>query len=112
MEKHISAPSVNEHSSSVQLESASAVTSEVGSRLWLVLSLLALYIIWGSTYFFIRIAIASIPPFLMTGMRLLVAGGVLYIILRLRGYAAPTRVECGGSARMALFLIGGGMGGE
>ena len=86
-------------------------TSEAGSRLWIVLALLALYLIWGSTYFFIRIAIASIPPFLMTGVRLLAAGAVLYFLLRLRGYPSPTRAEWGGSARMALFLIGGGMGG-
>src|ERR1700730_8817361 len=111
MEEQISATSTNEHSSPIKLESASAVTSEAGSHLWIVLALLALYLIWGSTYFFIRVAIASIPPFLMTGARLLIAGGVLYVILRLRGYAAPTRAEWGGSARMALFLIGGGMGG-
>lgn len=111
MEEHISAPSVDEPSSSIKLERASAVTTEAGSRLWIVLALLALYLIWGSTYFFIRVAIASIPPFLMTGARLLVAGGLLYFILRLRGYSNPTRAEWGGSARMALFLIGGGMGG-
>jgi len=111
MEEHISAPSVEEHSSSIKSARADAVTSEVGNHLWIVLALLALYIIWGSTYFFIRVAIASIPPFLMTGARLLVAGAVLYFILRLRGYAAPTRAEWGGSARIALFLIGGGMGG-
>src|ERR1051326_5867552 len=111
MEKHISAPSIREQSSSIRSESASMGTSEAGSRLWIVLALLALYLIWGSTYFFIRIAIASIPPFLMTGVRLLAAGAVLYFLLRLRGYPSPTRAEWGGSARMALFLIGGGMGG-
>jgi len=111
MEKQISAPSVHEHSSPAQLERASAVTSEARNHLWIVLALLTLYLIWGSTYFFIRIAIVSIPPFLMTGVRLLVAGGVLYFILRLRGYPSPTRAEWGGSARMGLFLIGGGMGG-
>ena len=39
-----------------------------------MLALLTLYLIWGSTYFFIRVAIVSIPPLLMTGVRLLVAG--------------------------------------
>src|SRR5690242_12100878 len=109
MAKHISTPSIEKQSSSLKSERAG--TPEAGGRLWIVLSLLALYLIWGSTYFFIRIAITSIPPFLMTGTRLLTAGVVLYFILRLRGYPTPTRAEWGGSARMALFLIGGGMGG-
>lgn len=111
MKEQISPSSVNEHPTSTQLESASAVTSETRNHVWIVLALLTLYLIWGSTYFFIRIAIVSIPPFLMTGVRLLVAGSVLYFILRLRGAPAPTRAEWGGSARMGLFLIGGGMGG-
>ncbi len=102
---------INEHYSTSQVESANAVTPEGRSHLWIALALLTLYLIWGSTYFFIRVAIVSIPPFLMTGARLLVAGSVLYFILRLRGYPAPTRAEWGGSARMGLFLIGGGMGG-
>lgn len=102
---------INELSSTSQVEGADTVTSEGRSHLWIVLALLTLYLIWGSTYFFIRVAIVSIPPFLMTGARLLVAGSVLYFILRLRGYPAPTRAEWGGSARMGLFLIGGGMGG-
>ncbi len=35
----------------------------------------ALYLIWGSTYLFIRFAIESMPPFLMAGSRFLTAGG-------------------------------------
>lgn len=111
MEEQINATLVNKSSSTAQLERAGAVPSEGRSHLWIVLALLTLYLIWGSTYFFIRVAIVSIPPFLMTGARLLVAGSVLYFVLRLRGYPAPTRAEWGGSARMGLFLIGGGMGG-
>ena len=59
MGKYISAPSVEEQSSSIKSARASAGTSEDGSRLWIVLALLALYLIWGSTYFFIRILLPA-----------------------------------------------------
>jgi drug/metabolite transporter (DMT)-like permease len=111
MEDQTSVAPIKEPSSTTRVESAGAATLETRNHLRIVLALLTLYLIWGSTYFFIRVAIVSIPPFLMTGVRLLVAGSVLYFILRLRGYPAPTRAEWGGSARMGLFLIGGGMGG-
>lgn len=54
-----------------------------------VAALLALYLIWGSTYFAIRLAIHGIPPLLMAGGRFLLAGSVLYAALRLRGAPAP-----------------------
>ncbi|MFL5422565.1 MAG: EamA family transporter, partial [Myxococcales bacterium] len=38
----------------------------------------AIYLIWGSTYLAIKYAIATVPPFFMTGARFLVAGAVLY----------------------------------
>lgn len=43
------------------------------------------YIVWGSTYLFIRIAGESIPPLLMAGMRFLVAGGILFAVTARRG---------------------------
>ena len=59
--------------------------------LWLVLAAFAaLYIVWGSTYLGIRIAIDSIPPFFMAGSRFVVAGAVLYTFMRMRGAARPT----------------------
>jgi drug/metabolite transporter (DMT)-like permease len=39
-----------------------------------LLALLSVYIIWGSTYLVVRIAIQSMPPLLMTSGRLFVAG--------------------------------------
>jgi len=39
----------------------------------------AIYLIWGSTYLAIKYAIESVPPFLMTGARFLIAGSVLYL---------------------------------
>lgn len=62
--------------------------------LWLVVAAFAaVYLIWGSTYLGIRFAVESIPPFLMAGSRNLAAGLTLYAFARLRGAAAPSRIE-------------------
>lgn len=76
-----------------------------------VLALLAVYIIWGSTYLGIRIALVSFPPFLMAGSRFLVAGTLLYTAMRWRGAPRPTRAEWAGAALIGVLLIVGGNGG-
>lgn len=43
-------------------------------RTWVPLSMFALYIIWGSTYLGIRVALESYPPFLLGGIRFAIAG--------------------------------------
>ena len=45
------------------------------------------YVVWGSTYLAIRVAVETLPPFLMAGTRFLIAGGLLFAWLRLRGAA-------------------------
>ncbi len=70
------------------------------------LALAALYLIWGSTYLAIRFALeGGFPPFLLGGIRFLVAGGLLYAFLRLRGVAAPTRPQWRNAAVMGLLLL-------
>ena len=86
-------------------------TASKTNPLGIVLALLALYLIWGSTYLGIRIAIESIPPLLMMGIRFIVAGGVLYLFLRIRGVPTPNRSQWLGSTAVGILLIGGGMGG-
>lgn len=55
------------------------------------LAFLAVYVIWGSTYFAILIVLETLPPFLTAGVRFLTAGAVLYGLMRLRGTPAPER---------------------
>src|SRR5690349_3477212 len=76
-----------------------------------VLALLSLYIIWGSTYFGMRIALHDFPPFIMAGLRFLIAGILLYSFLRLRGTPTPTRTQWGGAAIIGVLLLAGGNGG-
>src|SRR5947208_2744791 len=59
-------------------------------RLRIALAFLSIYTIWGSTYLAIRFAIETFPPFLMAAIRFLIAGGVLYAWMRLRGIAPDT----------------------
>jgi drug/metabolite transporter (DMT)-like permease len=42
------------------------------------IALVVVYIVWGSTYLGIRVAVTTIPPYLMTGVRYLTAGGLLF----------------------------------
>ncbi|GEM85035.1 drug/metabolite exporter YedA [Meiothermus hypogaeus] len=79
--------------------------------LLVLLSLLALYFIWGSTYLAIHYAVQGFPPFLGSAIRFLLAGGTLYVFLRGRGMPTPTPAEWGGAARVGILLMGGGMGG-
>lgn len=70
--------------------------------------LFALYIIWGSTYFGIRIGVQSFPPFFMNAIRFTVAGAILYGVLRARGTVHPKKLEWWSAVRIGLFLIIGG----
>lgn len=76
----------------------------------LVVALAGLYLIWGSTYLAIRIAIESIPPFFMAGGRFLVAGGVLYIWARARGSERPAGALWRTGALSGVLLLLGGNG--
>lgn len=74
-------------------------------------ALLAVYIIWGSTYLANRVALQGFPPVLMSAFRFFIAGGLLYISLRARGIAAPTRREWAGAAVVGMLLPAVGSGG-
>ena len=53
------------------------------TKVWI--ALLALYIVWGSTYLGIKVAIETIPPFLHAGIRFLASGIILVIWQRSAG---------------------------
>jgi drug/metabolite transporter (DMT)-like permease len=69
------------------LKTSSQVSAPSRSRI--ILAFAAVYIIWGSTYLGILLAIQSIPPMLMAGIRYGTAGCILYVITRWRGVASP-----------------------
>jgi drug/metabolite transporter (DMT)-like permease len=66
-----------------------------------------IYLVWGSTYFAIRIGVREMPPFLMAGLRFTAAGLILFGWMRLHGTPAPTRREWLGAIVLGslMFLI-------
>ena len=89
---------------------AVAATPVAEPRLLVPLSLLALYVIWGSTYLGIRYALESYPPFLLAGVRFALAGSLLFGFLRLRGVAAPSPRQWRNAACTGILLLGFGNG--
>ncbi len=71
----------------------------------------AIYVIWGSTYLAIRIAIETLPPFLMAGTRFLLAGGAMYAWVRARSRARPTPGQWVTTGIIGVLLLLGGNGG-
>jgi drug/metabolite transporter (DMT)-like permease len=81
------------------------------SPVWI--GLLILYVVWGSTYLGIAIAVDSIPPFLMAATRFLIAGAVLLTwsaARERRSLSLPSTREWRDSAIVGALLLGGGMG--
>ncbi|KAA3612294.1 MAG: hypothetical protein DWQ05_20055 [Calditrichaeota bacterium] len=87
------------------------IAPDKSERIKLILAFISIYIIWGSTYLAIRFAIETLPPFLMAGIRFLLAGGVMYFILRWKGIPPPTRTEWRDMSIIGAFLFLGGNGG-
>lgn len=75
------------------------------------MALFATYVVWGSTFLGMRIALEGLPPFLMAGARFVLAGGGLLLLTTGRGAAWPTRAQWGGAALVGALLLGGGNGG-
>ncbi|RMG37436.1 MAG: drug/metabolite exporter YedA, partial [Methanobacteriota archaeon] len=85
-------------------------TNKNNLSLKIAIALGLVYLIWGSTYLAIRFAIHSIPPYLMAGTRFLIAGGIAYFVLRLKGYPPPDRTHWIGATVVGGLLLLGGNG--
>lgn len=77
----------------------------------LVVAFAAVYLVWGSTYLGITLAVKTIPPLLMAGTRFVIAGGFLYVVLRRRGAACPTRPQWVSAVIVGALLLLAGNGG-
>jgi drug/metabolite transporter (DMT)-like permease len=80
------------------------------SRLSLTLAFASIYLIWGSTYLGIRVAVETMPPFLMASARFALAGSFLFVWLRYRGAERPTRRQWRDAAIVGTLLLLGGNG--
>jgi len=70
----------------------------------------AIYLVWGSTYLAIRVAVAALPPFLLAGTRFLVAGSILAAWLAATRGFRPTPGQIRDNAVIGALLITGGNG--
>ncbi len=82
----------------------------------ILLAFAIIYFVWGSTFLSIRVGVREVPPFLLAGMRFVLAGLFLYGWMRLKGVAASQRARVGGnlpardadfSGRLWLPVLGG-----
>jgi len=80
------------------------------SLAWVLAAFAAVYLIWGSTYLGIRIAIETIPPFTMAGVRFLAAGILLYGSVRAAGVGRPTPVQWRSAIIVGTLLLVTGNG--
>ena len=78
------------------------------TKIWL--ALLALYIVWGSTYFGIKVAIETIPPFFHAAIRFFISGLILIIWQRAAGNELPTHKQWISTAIIGILLLLGGNG--
>lgn|SRR5574341_799711 len=78
------------------------------ARIWT--ALIALYIVWGSTYLAIRFAVESIPPFMSAGLRFLISGAILLVWRRAVGDTLPTRNQWKSLTIVGVLLLLGGNG--
>lgn len=78
---------------------------------WLVIAAFAaIYIIWGSTYFGIAVAVQTIPPHIMAGIRFIISGAVLFVFMRLRGVPMPKLIHWRSALIVGILLLGLGNG--
>jgi drug/metabolite transporter (DMT)-like permease len=79
---------------------------------WLIAAcLFAVYVIWGTTYFAIKLGIEGAPPFFLIGTRFVAAGGLLLGWQMLRGQTMPTAKQWRGAAIIGFLLLVVGNGG-
>ncbi len=85
--------------------------NKLSKHLRIPLAMACVYLFWGGTYLGMKFALASLPPFLLAGLRFLIAGSVLYAAARLSGAPRPKWREWTGPASVGAFLLLGGNGG-
>lgn len=73
-------------------------------------ALLSLYLVWGSTYLAMRWAIEGMAPWVMAGVRYVVAGLCILVFLRLRGAAWPNLTQTRNAVLVGVMLLLGGNG--
>lgn len=80
---------------------------ERGARPLLIAAFGAVYILWGSTYLAIALAVKTIPPFLLIGLRSLAAGAILLALSQIKNPGLPPPRAWAFAAASGVLLFGG-----
>ena len=92
-------------------ELAHPATRRLPTLVWV--ALVTVYVLWGSTYLGIRVAVATMPPLLMGGTRFLIAGLLLCawrLPAAIRAGTLPTRAQWRRALVIGALLLVGGNG--
>jgi drug/metabolite transporter (DMT)-like permease len=76
-----------------------------GLDLRVLLAFLAIYILWGTTFLAIRIAVREVPPLFAAGTRMFIAGTVLFAWVQMRGATWPTRQQWRSLTLMGVLMF-------
>jgi drug/metabolite transporter (DMT)-like permease len=85
--------------------------SKAGGHRWVrpdwpvIAAFFAIYVIWGSTFLGIRVAVLLVPPWFCAGVRFFTAGVVLYAYARLTGVKSPTAREWRSLAVLGMLMF-------
>ncbi|MBK7369261.1 MAG: EamA family transporter [Candidatus Eisenbacteria bacterium] len=69
-----------------------------------VIAFLCIWLVWGSTFLAIRVAIEHLPPLLMCAVRLLLAGALLFAWAKATGVAWPEGKQLRNAALVGILL--------
>ncbi|MDT0137158.1 drug/metabolite exporter YedA [Acidovorax sp. PRC11] len=99
----------------MQTTASPALSSSARLPAGVLAALLCCYFVWGSTYFAIRVALQSFPPFFQMGTRFLLAGALLALWTAWRGRdrgraGFPTALQWRNALVVGALMLGGGMG--
>jgi drug/metabolite transporter (DMT)-like permease len=93
-----STPTVSEITRAISRASAAP-------RTMVLLAFAAVYVLWGSTYFFIRIGVETIPPFVLAGVRHIAIGLIFYPLFRYQSKEKPTLAQWRTTIITGLLLL-------
>jgi drug/metabolite transporter (DMT)-like permease len=90
-------------STTVSRRSASSTLR--GFDIRVILAFFAIYVLWGTTFLAIRIAVQEVPPLFAAGCRFFVAGVVLYGFMRVKGQPRPQAKQWRSLALIGLLMF-------
>jgi drug/metabolite transporter (DMT)-like permease len=79
--------------------------SKIDVDMRVVLAFGAIYVLWGTTFLAIRIAVLEFPPLFTAGLRFFIAGTLLYAYMRVRGQPNPEAIEWRNLALISICMF-------